>query len=133
MLPARSKVKQPSPNTINFGESSSVVTGVGQFGIPRTETRSFDFTLKRDGSSDKYLLEFKFDSQTILRDFPLSYSETNGFTGQGTVTMDGKEQPITASIKKESAGYVWKISSAEGSEQKRNYEFQFKEKTGAAN
>ncbi len=127
------KVKQPAPNTITFAESSSMVTGFGQFGVPRTENRSFEIILKRDDSSDRYLLDCKVDSQPILKDFPLSYSESNGFSGQGTVMIDGKEQPITASIKSEGAGYVWKISSAEGSEPRRSYEFEFTEKIGDAN
>jgi len=33
-------VKQPSSDTVTFGESTSVVAGVGQFGVPNMQTQS---------------------------------------------------------------------------------------------
>ena len=125
------KVKQPAADTVTFGESSSVVTGVGSFGVPNMETKSFEVSLKQ-GAAGKYLLKLKVDSEAVLTDLSLSYSESDGFRGQQMVTLDGKEQPVTASIKKEGSGYVWKISAEPGSGPKRLYEFEFKEKTSAS-
>ncbi|MEK6335831.1 MAG: hypothetical protein AABM67_12945 [Acidobacteriota bacterium] len=120
-------VKQPSSDTVTFGESTSVVTGVGQFGVPNMQTKSFDVTLKH--SANNYLLTLKVDGEGILDNFPLTYSESGGFNGQGSVAVDGKQTPFTASIKKDGAGSVWKISADEGSGPKHLYEFSFKEKS----
>jgi len=120
-------VKQPSSDTITFGESTSVVAGVGQFGVPNMQTKSFDVSLKQ--AANNYLLTLKVDGEGILDNFPLTYSESDGFNGQGSVSLDGKQRPVTASIKKDGAGYVWKISAEEASGPKRLYEFSFKEKS----
>ncbi len=120
-------VKQPSPDTVTFGESTSVVAGVGQFGVPNMQTQSFDVSLKQ--ASDKYLLTLKVNDEGVLDSFPLTYSESDGFNGQGSVPLDGKQRPVTASIKKDGAGYVWKISAEEAGGPKRLYEFSFKEKS----
>lgn len=119
-------VKQPSPETINFGESTSVVTGVGMFGVPNTVTKSFEVTLKKGPSN--YLLSLKNDGEVILTEFPLTYSDSDGFNGQGSVSLDGKERPVVASIKKDGAGFTWKISADESTGSKHLYEFTFKEK-----
>lgn len=119
-------VKQPSSDTVTFGDSSSVVTGVGQFGVPNMQTKSFEVTLKQGASN--YLLSLKIDGEGILTDFPLTYSDSDGFNGKGSVALEGKQTPVTASIKKAGAGYVWKIS-AEESGSKYLYEFEFKEKS----
>ncbi|MEO8434119.1 MAG: hypothetical protein ABI596_04445 [Pyrinomonadaceae bacterium] len=121
-------VKQPSADTITFGESSSVVTGVGSYGVPNMETRSFEVRLKQ-GAADQYLLSLKVDSEAVLTDLPLSYSESEGFRGQQTVMVNGKQQPVTASIKKVGSGSVWKIAAEPGSGTKRIYEFELQEKT----
>jgi hypothetical protein len=121
-------VKQPAADTITFGESSSVVTGVGSFGVPNMENRSFEVRLKQ-GAADQYLLSLKVDSEAVLTDLPLSYSESDGFRGQQTVTVNGKQQPLTASIKKVGGGSVWKIATEPGSGAKLIYEFEFQEKT----
>jgi len=120
-------VKQPSSDTVTFGESSSVMTGVGQFGVPNMQTKSFDVSLKQ--AADNYLLSLKIDGEGILDNFPLTYSESDGFHGQGSVSLDGSQRAVTASIKKDGAGSVWKISAEEGSGPKRLYEFAFKEKS----
>ena len=119
-------VKQPAPEVINFGESTSVVTGVGMFGVPNSETKSFDVTLKQ--GSNNYLLSLKNDGEVILSEFPLTYSDSDGFNGQGSVSLDGKQRPVTASIKKDGAGFTWKISADESTGPKHLYEFTFKEK-----
>lgn len=124
-------VKQPAADTIRFGESASVITGVGPFGAPNMETKSFEVSLKK-GASDKYLLNFKVDAQAVLTDLPLSYSDSDGFQGRQMVTLDGKEQPMTASIKKQGSGYLWKISAEQGSGPKRHYEFELTEKTSGS-
>jgi hypothetical protein len=120
-------VKQPSSDRVTFGESSSVVTGVGQFGVPNMQTTSFEVTLIQGASN--YLLSLKVDGQGVLDNFPLTHSESEGFNGQGSVALDGKQRPVTASIKKDGAGYVWKISADEESGPKHLYEFTFKEKS----
>ena len=117
-------VKQPSADTVTFGESTSVVTGAGQFGV-RTETKSFDVRLK-DASGGNYILDVKIDGKDVVTNFPLSYSESAGFNGSSSTTLDGKQRLIAASIKKEGQGFVWKIS-ADG-DPKAEYEFTFKEK-----
>ncbi|HEY3025879.1 MAG TPA: hypothetical protein VGJ55_07005 [Pyrinomonadaceae bacterium] len=124
-------VKQPAADTVSLGESSSVVTGVGPFGVPNTETKSFELSLKKV-AADKYLLNFKVDSEAVLTDLPLSYSDSDGFQGRQMVTLDGKEQPMTASIKKQGSGYVWKISAEQGSGPKRHYQFELTEKTSGS-
>ena len=121
-------VKQPSADTITFGESSSHVTGVGSFGVPNMETRSFEVRLKQ-GAADQYLLSLMVDSEAVLTDLPLSYSESEGFRGQQTVMVNGKQQPLTASIKKVGGGSVWKIAAEPGSGAKLIYEFELQERT----
>lgn len=121
-------VKQPSADTVTFGESSSVVTGVGSFGVPNTETRNFEVRLTQ-GPADQYLLSLKVDSQAVLTDLPLSYSENDGFNGQQTVMVNGKQQPITASIKKVGSGFVWKMAAQPGTGAKLIYEFELQERT----
>ena len=117
-------VKQPSADTVTFGESTSVVTGAGQFGV-RTETKSFDVRLK-DAGGGNYVLDLKVDGKDIVTNFPLSYLESDGFSGRGATALDGKQRLVAASIKKDAQGFVWKIS-ADG-DPKAEYEFTFKEK-----
>lgn len=120
-------VKQPLSDTVTFGESSSIVTGVGQFGVPNMQTTSYDVTLKQ--GANNYLLSLKIDGEGVLDSFPLTYSESDGFNGQGSVSLDGKQRPVTASIKKDGSGSVWKISAEDPSGPKHLYEFAFKEKS----
>ena len=122
------KVTQPTVDAVLFAESSTIVTGVSSFGVPSMQTKSFEVRLKR--SSNAYLLSVKVDGDTILMDLPLSVSG-DGLHGQKTVTLAGKEQPITASITRQGAGSVWKIASDEASTPRRIYEFEFKERTAA--
>jgi len=123
-------VKQLSADTVGFRESSSIVAGIGPYGVPRNETRSFEVSLKGPDSAGKYALYLKIDSQDVLTDFLLSYSQVDGFVGQSSVTINGKQQPVTASIKKkDEGGYIWAISTPEGIEPKLLYEFQFKERS----
>ncbi|MFS8085805.1 MAG: hypothetical protein ACMG6H_09260 [Acidobacteriota bacterium] len=91
------------------------------------ETKSFDVTLKQGPSN--YLLSLKNDGESILNDLPMTYSASDGFIGQGSISRDGKQRPVNASIKKDGAGYVWKISADDSSGPKYLYEFSFKEKS----
>ena len=117
-------VKQPSADTVTFGESTSVVTGAGQFGV-RTETKSFDVRLK-DAGGGNYVLDLKIDGKDIVTNFPLGYSDSDGFNGRSSTTLDGKQRTVAASIKKDGQGFVWKIS-ADG-DPEVEYDFTFKEK-----
>jgi len=117
-------VKQPSADLVTFGELTSVVTGGGQFGV-RTETKRFDVTLK-DAGGGNYVLDFKIDGKDIVANFPMSYSDSDGFNGRASTALDGKQRLVAASIKKDGQGFVWKIS-AEG-DPKAEYEFTFKDK-----
>ena len=120
-------VKQPSADTVTFAESTSVVTGAGQFGV-RTETRSFDVRLKEAGGGN-YALDLKIDGKDVVTNFPMTYSDSDGFNGRGSVTLDGSQHPVTASIKKDGQGFVWKISADGNPRPKAEYEFTLKEKS----
>ena len=118
-------VKQPASDTINFANSSSVVTGVDSFGIPTTQTSSFDVTLKQ--TSNNYLLSLRVDGQGVLNDYVLN-ADSEGLSGQSQVSLDGKQRPVTASIKKKGPGSVWKIAAEDDGGPKHLYEFEFQEK-----
>ncbi len=118
-------VKQPSSDTINFGNSSTVVTGVGSFGVPNTQTSSFEVTLKQ--VADKYRLSLKVDGLEVLNDFRLN-PDSEGLSGQSQVSLDGSQRPVTASIKKKGAGSIWKIAAEDAGGPKHLYEFEFQEK-----
>lgn len=121
-------IKQPSSDAISFGESSSVVTGVGPFGVPNMQTKSYEVTLKQP-SSGQYQLSLTVDSTKLLENFPLTHS-SEGFSGRQPVPLDDKQRVVVASIKPKGEGHVWKITADTGDGPKRDYEFELKKKTG---
>ena len=121
-------IKQPSSDVISFGESTSMVTGVGQFGVPNMQTKSYEVTLKQP-SSGQYQLSLTVDSTKLLENFPLTHS-SEGLSGRQTVTLDDKQRVVVASIKPKGEGHVWKITADAGDGPKRDYEFELKKKTG---
>jgi len=121
-------IKQLAPDTIGF--ELSIVAGVGQFGIPNN--KACKVSLKHAPSSGKYLLNVATDSPPTLENFPLTYSQSDGYAGQSTVTVHGQPRVVTASIKASGSGYVWSVSADESGPALK-YEFEMKEKATKTN
>jgi hypothetical protein len=68
------------------------------------------FTLKYDPAQDQYLLSIDTGSYWPMQDFPLTYTEGEGFSGQGTVKSKDKEFDTTVTIKPGENGYEWSIA-----------------------
>lgn len=68
------------------------------------------FTLKYDPAQDQYLLSIDTGSYFPMQDFPLTYTEGEGFSGQGIVNSKDKEFNTTVTIKPSEKGYEWSIT-----------------------
>ncbi|MGH9425622.1 MAG: hypothetical protein ACRD2L_04855, partial [Terriglobia bacterium] len=80
------------------------------------------FTLKYDLAAKQYLLIVKSTSGLSVENFPLNFSEENGFTGEGR-TSDNN-WAVKVSIKKEGeSNYRWRVTFRSGPTEIRAYIF----------
>lgn len=114
-------INQLTPDTIGFEQVYSA--GVMQFGVPGIKTCKV--SLKNNPSSGNYLLSFVIDSFALLENFPLQYMQGEGFVGQSTVAIYGKQRVISASIKASGSGFIWSVSADENGPAIK-YEFDMK-------
>jgi len=78
--------------------------------VAETTIKAYDkvITLKYDLAVKKYLLTVKSTSGLSLEDFPLSFSEEDGFAGEGRTSDDN--WAVKVSIKKEGViKHHWEI------------------------
>lgn len=107
-------VKRPDSDTVSFTMSRSEtrwreIFGLGR-SVPETVTYRQEFTLKYAGEPGKYLLTVKADQGLSFEDFPLTYSQKDGFTGDGPVKAGEKTVKITARITMEKdGGHMWSV------------------------
>ena len=93
-------VKQPDQKTVEF--SIKPVTSAN----PVFQTR-----LTYDAASKSYLLSVKTsDNPSVLEKVKLTYNESTGFSGEGTLTdASGKTHGVRVQIKGEKDGYDWSV------------------------
>jgi hypothetical protein len=60
--------------------------------------------LRYDSGSDKYLLSFEAEDFPKLTDVPLKFSDTEGYSGESTISHKGKDATTTVSIKDDDKG-----------------------------
>ncbi len=93
-----------------------------KFASPGNEMYDKVFTLKYSSVAKQYLLTVKSTSGLSIENFPLSFSEEDGFTGEGR-TSDN-DWAVKASIKKKGESqYRWDVTFRGGPTEIRAYIF----------
>lgn len=89
------EVLRPDPQTVAFSGTLSGMTII----------------LKYDSSQDLYLLSLQQTGYgPTFDDFPLTYSESDGFFGEGTIETQERELSTTVTITKSENGYKWTLT-----------------------
>ena len=89
------EVLRPDPQTVTFSGTLSGMT----------------ITLKYDSSQDLYLFSLQqISNGPTFDDFPLAYSESAGFFGEGTIETQGRKLSTTITITKSENGYEWTLT-----------------------
>ena len=93
-------VRQPDQNTVEF--SLKPVT---------SDNPVFQTRLTYDVASKGYLLSVKTsDNPSVIEKLKLTYNESTGFSGEGTLTdVAGKTHAVRVQIKREKDGYDWSV------------------------
>lgn len=71
-------------------------------------------TLRFDNDTQKYLLSFTAEDFPGVTNIPLSFSDSDGFSGESTFKNAGKEYKATATIKDDKGVSDWQIKVTQG-------------------
>ena len=71
-------------------------------------------TLKYDTNSQKYLLSLTAEDFPQISDLPMSFSDSDGFSGDTTFTNKGKEFKAKATIKDDKGASEWHLNVTQG-------------------
>lgn len=70
--------------------------------------------LRYDNSSQKYLLSFTAEDFPGFTELPMSFSESDGLSGETTFKNAGKEYKVTATIKDDKGASDWQMKMTQG-------------------